>query len=196
MIEFLATEAHGRLVFRETDGSDGTGPLLDNISFKATGASISPPPPLPPLPPQTSGNLVTNGSFESNTVHDKGWKTFHDSQVPGWTSLNGQPLELWDSYHNHIPAPDGHTLMEIDYAGGHVIDGIYQVCVWTVPSFYCQIHDWYFCQHSQFFQILVQFLVAVFDQRLCDLFIHQVRRIPHIGKDEIGFIAFYRFVVV
>jgi len=115
-IKLIGSGGLDRLVFREWDKSDGSGPLLDNISLRAKFRT-----------PKPGDELLINGSFEANQVPDKAVKAFRDSQVEGWTSLNGQPLEMWGSLFEGVPASDGQTLLELDYARGHKLDGIYQV---------------------------------------------------------------------
>ena len=111
--QVTGTGSRDRLLFRESTtagASDGSGPLLDNISLEITA------------PPS---NLVVNGSFEANAVDNDQWATFTASAVAGWQSLNGELLELWDSGHQGVTSTDGSNHMELDYSTG-ALDGIYQ----------------------------------------------------------------------
>lgn len=109
-VRVVGTGGLDRVIFRESGSggaNDGGGPLLDNVSLRPEG-------------------LIFNGSFESNQVADRAFVALSDTEVPGWKSLNGQLIELWDSFHNGFAASDGNTMMELDYVGGPAIDGIYQ----------------------------------------------------------------------
>ena len=112
--EVVGTGGSDRILFRESatpGASNGLGPLLDNISLELNV----------PAP-----NLVVNGSFEANAVDNDRWTTFAASQVPGWQSLNGERIEMWDSGHNGVASTDGTNHMELDYNRGSNLDGIYQ----------------------------------------------------------------------
>lgn len=110
-IRVIGTGGLDRLSFHESSSAhanDGSGPVLDRVCL---------------LPEE----LLFNGSFEENTVSDRGYVALPDSKVPGWNSLNGQKIELWAAYHRGFPASDGDVMMEMDYVGGHAaLDGIYQ----------------------------------------------------------------------
>ena len=125
-IHVTGSGGQDRLVLREKRSGDGRGPFLDNISLRR------------------STELLINGSFESNSVPNNDFQVFDDSQVEGWTSLNGQPLELWGSMFQGVPATDGQTIFELDFSSGNAVDGIYQVrldwCSWrrrNVPQVSC-----------------------------------------------------------
>ncbi len=108
--EVIGTGGNNRLLFRESatpGASNGYGPLLDNISLQAS-------------------NLVVNGSFEANPVDNDRWTTLNAADVPGWQSLNGERLELWDSGHNGVASSNGSNHLEMDYRAGTKFDAIYQ----------------------------------------------------------------------
>ena len=70
-------------------------------------------------------NLLVNGSFEANALDNDAWQPFDAAVVPGWQSLNGELIELWDSGHNGVVSPDGSNHAELDYSTG-ALDAIYQ----------------------------------------------------------------------
>lgn len=115
-VTVVGTGGTDRIVFRE-GASDGFGPLIDNVSLKGRADNGPTPEPV---------NLLTNGSFESVSVADNRWTNVDPGTVDGWTSLNGERLEFWDSGHNGTEASDGETLMEIDYRRAGEVDGISQ----------------------------------------------------------------------
>lgn len=99
------------LSFVETGTDDGFGGLIDAVSLVAIDGSTPPPP--PPPPPPTGGNLLVNGSFETNAVewHSTSWLT----TLPGWSNAAGA-IEVWREY-NAWPAADGASWIELDVRG-------------------------------------------------------------------------------
>ena len=76
----------------------------------------------------TQAQLITNGSFENigNTnIPKQGWVLANPSQVPGWNTLLGQKIEVWDGNAMGIPAADGSQFIELDVTGS-ARDGLYQ----------------------------------------------------------------------
>lgn len=73
-----------------------------------------------------SVNLVTNGSFEANTLDGDAFTRLPAAEVTGWNSLNGQTIELWDSGHAGVNSADGSNHIELDNFGNAPLDGIYQ----------------------------------------------------------------------
>ncbi|MEM6451879.1 MAG: DUF4347 domain-containing protein [Cyanobacteria bacterium P01_D01_bin.105] len=115
--EVVGTGGTDRLTFRESaspGASNGSGPLLDNISLRGSGT------------PPSNFVGIENGSFEANAVDNDQWSTWNAADVAGWQSLNGELLEIWDSGHNGVTSSDGTNHLELDYNGGSPLDGIYQ----------------------------------------------------------------------
>ena len=141
-VEVTGTGGSDRLTLRESAearASNGLGALLDNVVLEASGATptpvtppeiIEPPeeitPPEVVTPPATNDSLLVNGSFEANAVEGGRWAVFAPAQVPGWQSLNGESIEIWDNGHSGVASPDGTNHAELDYNGGSNLDAIYQ----------------------------------------------------------------------
>ncbi len=75
-------------------------------------------------PPVGTSNGIINGSFEANQINRR-QKMVDASQVDGWKSLNGEPLEIWRSGFNGVESDNGSQHLELDADKGK-IDGIYQ----------------------------------------------------------------------
>ena len=58
----------------------------------------------------TTPNLVTNGSFEDNSIRDRGWGVV--DQVEGWTTANGEGIEIQRNVAGS--ASDGESKVELD----------------------------------------------------------------------------------
>lgn len=57
-----------------------------------------------------NANLLTNGSFEDNTLNSGSWGLFNQSNVNGW---QGESIELWNNL-NGLAAFDGTNLTELN----------------------------------------------------------------------------------
>lgn len=69
--------------------------------------------------------MLVNGSFESFQIAPNTWKQVGHRNIAGWSSLNGQPIELWGNGFNGVNAVDGAVFVELD-ARDAKADAIYQ----------------------------------------------------------------------
>ena len=69
-------------------------------------------------------DLLVNGGFEDFPTVTR-WRAL---DAVGWSSLNGNKLEIWASGFSRTNAHSGKHLMELDYRGGSrtAVDGIFQ----------------------------------------------------------------------
>lgn len=61
-----------------------------------------------------AGNLILNGSFESNVQAPGTWSLYQNGQVPGWTSSGADDVIEIDSSGVFGTAYDGNNSMEVD----------------------------------------------------------------------------------
>ncbi len=92
-------------------------------------------------PPDTSENLLVNGSFEASSLAANRWAGF--SSIEGWTALTGGTIELWNNL-NNVKATDGVNFGELDFLSGR--DGFYQ----SVSTVEGQRYDLSFDARSRF----------------------------------------------
>lgn len=71
-------------------------------------------------------NMLINPSFEANCVRDHTYVMLPAADVPGWSSLNQTPIELWGADFSGVKATHGSNILELDAHGGSKIDGVYQ----------------------------------------------------------------------
>ena len=112
-LDVVGTGGLDTLTIREvaSQGGDGRGAMLDDVSLIASGPT-SPPPP---------ANLFVNGSFEQPTVAVGGSANF--DAVTGWTAITGGKIEIWNA-HNGVTASNGANFLELDYVSAR--DGFSQ----------------------------------------------------------------------
>lgn len=71
-------------------------------------------------------NLIKNCSFERTEIRANSWKSFNPDDVPDWTSVNGEKLELWGTGFLRVPASHGTNFLEMDAGRAAAGDGISQ----------------------------------------------------------------------
>jgi uncharacterized protein (TIGR03382 family) len=65
------------------------------------------------LAPLAHANLITNGSFEDNTVSKNNWTWFTSDNVNGW---DGSNIEIWNNF-GGVLAQDGNQFIELNAHG-------------------------------------------------------------------------------
>ena len=83
---------------------------------------------------QDSGNLLVDGSFESNLTDNTGnpsppmdtRRSLNQVQFEGWFSLNGADIELFGNGQAGVTAIDGSVFLQLDATVGTTADGVYQ----------------------------------------------------------------------
>lgn len=98
-----------KLAFRESSAAganDSTGPFLDSIHMSKYT-------PVKQASTCADGNLIKNCSFEDTDIDDNSYSFMGDEKVPAWTSLNGQPIELWGTGFLRVPASHGSNFVEM-----------------------------------------------------------------------------------
>jgi len=107
--------------------------ILSLVALLASGLTAS-------AAPILTGNLISNGSFESTTVADASWVNV--ATMPGWTWLAGPGTGF--EIRNHVAgaAQDGSNFIELDTNGnttiGQYLDNLstgsrYEVSFWYSP---------------------------------------------------------------
>jgi len=102
------TGGNDTLTFRamSTD-KDGYGGLLDAVALR----------PIDAMPPVT-GNLLSNGSFETATGAVAGsFALLKNGQVGAWQSSNDR-IEVWNNGFNGVTGSDGKNIVEVDHYNG------------------------------------------------------------------------------
>lgn len=101
-LQVTGTGGQDSLSFREIGNNDGYGAVLSDVSLKA-GAPVTGP---------LGGNLVSNGSFESDDIATN---SFQYMNATGWTGITGSQTEIQDSW---TPNPGtGQQYMELMNGG-------------------------------------------------------------------------------
>lgn len=67
------------------------------------------------LSPLAQANLITNGSFEDNSVSKGNWSWFTAAQVNGWEGSN---IEIWNNF-GGVTAYDGNQFIELNAHGNN-----------------------------------------------------------------------------
>ena len=155
-VSVVGTGGPVRLLFRESNPSDGSGPYIDGVVLAKrmptpaptpapTAAATPAPTPSPTVPEcvTSDANLVCNGSFESNDVPDGGDEAFDDDLVPGWKSLTNSVC-LVDN-RGGVEAPDGFNYAELDCIAGGPTEGLFQ----DIPTEAGQIYDLTFMMRAR-----------------------------------------------
>lgn len=110
---FVAQSASTTFSVRAIDAG-GAGNLIDTVGIRPSDGTPVPPPPNPAPPvAQPSGNLLTNGGFETPNIASGRYDII---EAPGWTSSDQGQVEIWDHLGDLEPT-EGDQHIELNVRG-------------------------------------------------------------------------------